>query len=67
LEMSMKRWVRVGAGVTLCGLCYWLASTGWWEIAGLVAIGAGLGAVVARPPKPPRYAPTYWVKKETGL
>lgn len=64
----MKTWLRVGAGVGLAVLLYWLtAHMGLWEVALLVALGAGLGGVIARPPRPPAYKPTYWVRKDLGL
>ncbi len=58
----MRMSVRVGAGASLALLAWWLASGGWWEIAVLVLLGAGLGAVAARPPKPPKFVPDSWRK-----
>ena len=63
----MRMWIRVGAGAGLLLLLVWLISTGYWEIALLVIVGAALGAVMARPRKPPAYKPTYWVRKDLGL
>lgn len=59
----MRMSIRVGAGVGLGALLYWLVSSGYWEIAVLTSVGAALGAVMARPQKPPAYKPTYWVKQ----
>ncbi len=60
----MRMWLRVGAGAVLCGLVWWVAAAGWWEVAALIAVGAGLGAVMARPKRPAAYKPVYWSKRD---
>lgn len=60
----MLWWIRMLAGLALAVLVWWVASAGYWEVAALVLVGAGLGAVMARPKRPPGYKPVYWSKRD---
>lgn len=63
----MRGWVRVLAGLALAVLVWWVVAAGYWEIAALVLLGAGLGAVIARPKRPPGYRPVYWTKRDLTI